>query len=107
MCAPTLEPSGAPQNVSVSVLSPTSVNMSWLPPLREYWNGIIIHYIVRVSGVNSEEELELYVVEMSLVIPRLHPFYSYKFSVAAETVAPGPFNDPITIKMPESGEVAV
>ena len=100
-----LEPSDVPRNVSVSILSPTSANMSWLPPSREHWNGIIIHYIVRVSGADSEDKLELYVVELSLVISDLHPFYSYNFSVAAETVAPGPFNNPITLKMPESGEV--
>ena len=105
MHIPYSEPSDVPQNVSVSALSPTSAYMSWLPPLREYWNGVIVRYVAHVSGVNSQEELELNVVEQSLVISGLHPFYSYQFSVAAETIAPGPFNNPITLKMPESGEV--
>ena len=79
--------------------------MSWFPPLREHQNGIIIRYIVHVSGLNSEVERELNVVDLSTVISRLHPFYSYQFSVAAETVALGPFSNPITLKMPESGTI--
>ena len=73
--------------------------------MREHQNGIITGYIVRVSGVNSDEEQELSVTELSIVISRLHPFYSYRFSVAAETIAPGPFNNPLTLKMPESGKI--
>ena len=88
----------------MSALSPTNALLSWTPPLREHQNGIIIGYIVRVSGVDSDEQQELSVTQLSIVISGLHPFYSYRFSVAAETVAAGPFNNPLTLKMPESGK---
>lgn len=78
--------------------------MSWMPPPLEHQNGIIIGYLVRVTGVDNEHEVERNVTDLSTIISGLHPFYSYRFSVAAETIAHGPFNNPITLKLPESGE---
>ena len=69
----------------------------------EHQNGIIIGFIVRVSGVNTEEVIERTVTQFSNEVFELHPFYSYRFSVAAETIAPGPFSNPITLQLPESG----
>lgn len=34
------------ENISVAILSPSSVKVSWTPPLREFWNGIITSYTV-------------------------------------------------------------
>jgi len=39
-------PSGSLQNLSISVLSPSSVKISWLPPPRDSWNGIIASYTI-------------------------------------------------------------
>ena len=77
--------------------------MSWLPPPIEHQNGVIISFIVRVSGVNTEEVIERTVTQLSNEVSGLHPFYLYRFSVAAETIAPGPFSNPITLQLPESG----
>ncbi len=77
--------------------------MSWLPPQTEHQNGIIIGFIVRVSGVNTEEAIERTVTQLSNEVSGLHAFYSYRFSIAAETIAPGPFSNPITFQLPESG----
>ena len=39
-----------------------------------------------------------------MVIENLHPLYTYRFSIAAQTVAVGPFSDPIVLQMPEAGK---
>ena len=97
------EPSDVPQNVTVVALNASSAYLSWIPPPLEDRNGIIIGYVVRVSGVNTDEEIELSVVDLHTTVVGLHPFYSYRFSVAAVTVATGPFNNPIGLSLPESG----
>ena len=98
------EPSDVPQNVTVVALNASSAYLSWIPPPLEDRNGIIIGYVVRVCGVNTDEEIELSVVDLHTTVVGLHPFYSYRFSVAAVTVATGPFNNPIGLSLPESGK---
>lgn len=39
-------PSRGVENVSVTILSHTSVEISWWPPPEEYWNGILTSYTV-------------------------------------------------------------
>lgn len=81
------------------------MQVSWKPPPPEHWNGIITGYVVRVIGLNSEDSFELPVVnDTRIVIEDLHPFYAYRFSVAAETVDLGPFST-VTLKLPEGGTV--
>ena len=87
----------------MSALSPTSVMISWNPPPPEHQNGIIVGYVIRVTGVDAAENIELSVNNRNITVPSLHPFYTYRFSVAAVTIAFGPFNNPVTLKMPEAG----
>ena len=39
-------PSLSVESVEVSVMSSSSVNISWLPPPREHWNGVLTSYTV-------------------------------------------------------------
>ena len=94
-------------------LNASAVNISWNPPLREHRNGIIRGYIIHVSSTDSEEEFNLSINVSEITISDLHPFYSYRFSVAAfnedqhsSENAVGPFSKPTTLKMPESGMYA-
>lgn len=60
-------PSLSVENVEVSIVSSSSVSISWLPPPREHWNGILTSYTVisysygpnniSMSGI-SEVQLE-------------------------------------------------
>lgn len=57
-------PSNVVGNISVAILSPTSVNVSWVPPPREFWNGIILSYSIDVhahgpNNVSAFEQLGL------------------------------------------------
>lgn len=36
-------------NFSISVISPNSVDLFWLPPNPDYWNGIITNYTISIE----------------------------------------------------------
>ncbi len=88
----------------MNAVNGTSVAMTWLPPAREGQNGFIHSYAVMVAGVNTEDNFTVFTNTSDITISSLHPFYSYRFSVAAVTVSQGPMTRLITIKMPTSGE---
>ena len=46
---------------------------------------------------------EMYVNSTNVVIPDLHPFYTYYYTVAASTTLIGPSSDLMPITMPEDG----
>ena len=90
--------------------SPTAVQLEWIPPREEDVNGVVQAYVVTINLVNITDPQTGAVWQQRIeddtdaLIESLHPFYSYSFSVAAETVALGPFTPPITIEMPEDGK---
>ena len=84
-------------------LNATHAMLSWEPPLPEHRNGPIRLYHIITTSVASGEELQDTSANNWTVIGPLHPFYTYKFSVAAETVEVGPFTTPVVLQMPEAG----
>jgi hypothetical protein len=100
-------PTAAPRDLFVIVASPTAVQLEWIPPREEDVNGVVQAYVVNINLVNITDPQTGAVWQQRIeddtdaLIESLHPFYSYSFSVAAETVALGPFTPPITIEMPE------
>ena len=44
---------GAVEQVNISVVSSTSVNVSWFPTSQDNWNGIITHYTVEYKLIRS------------------------------------------------------
>ncbi len=97
------EPSESPSNVTVTAINATSVIASWVPPPPEDRNGIIQGYSIRVVGVHTDEDFSLTINATEISVGLLHPFYSYKFSVAAITISHGPFSNPFTLMMPPLG----
>ena len=68
-------------------------------------NGIIRRYVINITELNSGNEYQLENASTEITIPDLHPFYRYSYSVAAETVALGPFTPGSIIEMPEDGKL--
>lgn len=97
-------PNTSPENVVVSILSSTTLHLSWMAPSTEQ-NGIIREYYLRLIEVESGMLLTYTAATTSLTIQPLHPFYSYQCRVSAYTVARGPFTDAVTVTMPEDGEI--
>ena len=86
-------PNESPRNAAVTVLDSTRVECSWLPPLAEEVNGIVTGFIIRITGQDSDETIEVRTNATNIQVEDLHPFYSYVFTVAAVTEAgSGPFS---------------
>ena len=97
------EPSDSPKNVSATATNASTVVVSWSPPPPEHRNGIIQSYTVRVVGTHTGEDFTLSTSSTSITVGSLHPFYTYRFTVAAVTVSEGPFSNPSTVMMPPLG----
>ena len=81
-----------------------ALNLSWQPPASEGTNGIIQHYIINITEVDTGSHLQLETTNLSVVVDDLHPYYQYRCTVAAETVGLGPFSTPVIIQLPEDGK---
>ena len=100
----TAAPSGPPQNLSVVTVNSRTLLLSWDPPIPEEQNGIIEQYIVTVSSTEEEDSYQLETNFTELKITELHPHYTYSLTVAAVTIATGPFCEPQTTTMPQDGK---
>ena len=101
-------PTGPPQAVEVRSESSTTLTLSWQPPAPENQNGIILHYIVNITEMETGIVFSYTAVNSTiLTVPALHPFYNYTCIVAAVTVGVGPYSAPAVIQMPEDGKHAI
>lgn len=93
----------------MNAINATSVLASWEPPLQEDQNGIIQRYTLRVVGVHTDEDIIISTnsTRTEISVDNLHPFYSYKFTVAAVTISHGPFGQPVTVVMPPLGKLSM
>lgn len=41
------------RNFNITVVSPTSLSLSWLPPERVHWLGVVLYYEVSVVSLGS------------------------------------------------------
>ena len=122
-------PTASVRDISVSVASPTSVELSWLPPARDHWKGVIDHYQVtaaRQGPVDGRKRRQTSAIVTKNVPPQnnhrdpslaseplqmesyvlqgLEEFFEYSISVQPVNAAgSGPTNPPILQNMPEAG----
>ena len=100
-----LVPSAAPQNLTVTIVDSRSLHLNWLPPPPDSQNGVIAQYRLSVSVRETHESFVLFLEPTQLLFDTAHPYYTYTFSVAAETIGIGPFGEGITIVTPEDGKI--
>jgi len=70
-------PTGYPQDFSIEVLSSRSALLSWIPPLIEEQNGIIIRYVVRVVAIESGADFQVPSGSIGVRIDTLEPNTMY------------------------------
>lgn len=97
-------PSSSPENINVSVISSTSVGLSWSPPPLPDRNGIITEYKINVTELDTGRVQVLISFTTTFTVQRLHPYYTYEFALSAHTVATGPYSDSEIIQTPEDGK---
>ena len=99
VAAPTL----APEGVVLTAIDSRTLLLSWMPPPFEHQNGIIREYRVNITERETGMAYHLTTAATSLTVPSLHPFYTYNCTVAAFTIAEGPYSFEVNITMPEDG----
>ena len=88
-------PEASPMNIVVEAVDTQSVKISWSPPPTHLQNGIIRNHLILYHPVASPDrvsEVASGVSEALLSMPP-GPGVSYNFTVAAVTVARGPFSE--------------
>ena len=105
----TLAPSSPPQNVTVDPVSSTTILISWEPPAIEEQNGHIRSYSIIVSDTVSQTQ-RTYAVrseQTQLLVDMLHPHRSYESSVAATTLATGPYSHSLIATTNQDGKIQI
>ena len=95
-------PSGPPQSVEHTILSPTSLRLTWDPPRIEHQNGAISSYHVQLNDTAGVRT----VTGTSYTANNLRPGTIYGYRVAAFTVGLGPYSPWQYVRMTESRKYA-
>ena len=100
-------PDAAPTNLAVLNVTSTSVSVMWEAPPTELQNGVIRHYQVTAFEVDTGQTVTLRATaSTAFTVGELHPYYTYRISVAAVTVATGPLSIPISALTLQDGELS-
>ncbi len=101
------DPTSFPQNLTVTVLSPTEFQVKWenVPDIDQ--NGIIIDYEVLYISTFDFINGSIFLTNgetSSVNITRLEEFVYYNVSIRAYTdIGPGPFSNVVTNRTREAG----
>ena len=98
-----IAPSGPPQGLSAVANGPRTIQISWSQPLSEEQNGVIRRYTVNITTAETGQQIQLTTADTLITAENLHPHYNYRISVAAITVATGPFSAVLSQQTPQDG----
>ena len=88
----------------MSLKTSNSLILSWDPPLNESQNGIIRSYVIQILEDDTSTTTTHYSNNTLLTVNNLHPYYTYKCSVAAFTVGLGPYSAILTVQLDEDSK---
>lgn len=94
-------PTAPPQNFSYRLQSPTTIVITWGPPLLQYRNGQITHYGLHFHKSSDQSPLEYNTTETRKVYSSLDENTEYVFRVRAYTgKGPGPWSNRLNLNTP-------
>ena len=103
-----LAPEGPPRDVDITVVSSTSLTVSWLIPEEEDHNGVISGYLVEIGETDTGlviADVAVAGTELDHTFNVLTPYQEYFARVAARTSAgQGPFSDQEVARLPADSE---
>ena len=99
-----IAPSGPPLAVNLQEKTSHTLRLGWLPPAIESQNGVIRQYIVKITEEDTSTTVYHQSNTTQITIEDLHPYYVYKYSVAAETIGIGPFSMIGTVQLDEDSQ---
>ena len=97
-------PSSPPQDVQSIHVNSTGIQLAWRPPQPSGQNGIIQHYLISVTELDTMRQLQLTFTSTFAIVSGLHPYYTYSFTITAVTVSEGPYSEEISVQTLEDGE---
>ena len=98
-----LAPNSPPVITGYYAFDSRTVAFQWDPPPPQEHNGIIREYIVTTSVLGSNETQTQIFTGTTAIIGSLIPSFTYQFTVAAYTLATGPYSTSVNITLPEDG----
>lgn len=103
-----IAPSAAPVFTATTLLTSTSLQLNWNPIDVEDRNGIVTHYILSVTELETDDHQSFDSTTTHFLVEDLHPGYMYKCRVAASTtVGKGPQSDAYQVTTLEEGKFAL
>lgn len=102
--SPVAAPTASPLLLTGSARDSNSITLSWAPPLLSERNGVIQHYLVNVTEVDTGNVYGHVALTTNFTLFALHPYYTYSTIVTAVTVSTGPPTSPVVITTHEDGE---
>ena len=97
-------PSSPPRALSITMTTSSSFHLSWIEPLPADQNGLIRHYSVNITEVDTGDVFSYTTTEREFTVESLHPYYYYSCSVSAVTVSAGPYSDSQVIQTKIDGK---
>ena len=96
------DPSSQPRLFNATATDTSSLFLQWAPPDAEGVNGIIRHYNISITEVDTGIVSYHISTSFTFTLNELHPFYTYTCTIAAVTIGAGPITS-LTFQMPEDG----
>ena len=94
---------GKTQTVSADRLKVAYTDPQTERPSQRQQNGVIKYYTVKVTEVETGTVFQYTEYSNYITLSSLHPAYTYEFTIAAFTVALGPFSQTFDITTAEEG----
>ena len=101
----TSAPSASVLDLSAQAVDPTTIIISWMPPLFIHQNGLIQSYRVHVNETNTGSVYNYSSTASNITVSQLHPYYTYSCAVSPVTVKPGPSSSPVYVTTHEDGKL--
>lgn len=98
-------PTSPPIVNSPYVVDPTSLHLSWSAPPVDQQNGIIRHYNITFTELETGFTFSYIASSTNFTITSLHPDYQYQIEISAVTIGAGPMSIPTIFQMPEDGRI--
>ncbi|XP_071484820.1 neuronal cell adhesion molecule-like isoform X2 [Diadema antillarum] len=96
-------PASSPDGVSVEVLGPNSLNVTWQPIPAEDANGVLLGYVVTYNRIIASGQEEQQCTKSPCIVGGLQPFSTYDVQVRAYTAqGRGPPSATIRVKTEEA-----
>ena len=98
-------PSAAPTNMTILLILPRSITISWVSPEQELLNGVLNYFLLEIFEEDTNTITQTISITEEVALEFLHPFYMYRVHVSAVTVLPGPFSEELLVTTLEDGKL--